>query len=117
MMMPEDLVFQILLWLLVLSLLRFESVCKCWFAIIESSKFVTQHHHHLQLEEQNLLVVSHNWQIPSVGISFLSSSGSGKIFQVWENLDIRPSPLFDNAMNYGLKLITSCNGLISAETS
>ncbi|PIA36717.1 hypothetical protein AQUCO_03300136v1 [Aquilegia coerulea] len=121
MMLPEDLVFQILLWLQVSSLLRFKLVCKSWFSIIESSNFIDQqlHHHHLHLDEQNLLVVSHNRKIPSVDISFISpsGSGSGNIFQVWENLDIPPSPLFHNPLDYGLSVIASCNGLICAETS
>ncbi|KAL5710816.1 hypothetical protein ACHQM5_021331 [Ranunculus cassubicifolius] len=43
---PEDVVFQILLWLPVMTLLRFKSVCKSWRSLIESSTFTTQQHLH-----------------------------------------------------------------------
>lgn len=37
----DDIIYQILLHLPVDSLLRFKSVCKCWFALISSPNFVT----------------------------------------------------------------------------
>ncbi|KAF5207277.1 F-box protein [Thalictrum thalictroides] len=47
--MPEDIIMnEILVWLPVSSLLRFKSVCKSWYSLIQSSEFVSKHllHHH-----------------------------------------------------------------------
>ncbi|GLT81367.1 hypothetical protein SLA2020_527560 [Shorea laevis] len=41
--LPEDLVTQILIWLPVVSLLRFKSVCKSWYALITHQNFITKH--------------------------------------------------------------------------
>jgi hypothetical protein len=41
--LPEDLVIQILVWLPVVSLLRFKSVCKSWYALITNQNFITKH--------------------------------------------------------------------------
>ncbi|PIA62920.1 hypothetical protein AQUCO_00200735v1 [Aquilegia coerulea] len=46
--LPEHMIFLILLWLPVKSLLRFKAVCKYWYALIESSTFINQHHRHQQ---------------------------------------------------------------------
>ncbi|KAI3954992.1 hypothetical protein MKW98_004995 [Papaver atlanticum] len=41
--LTEDLLIEILLWLPVVSLLRFKAVCKYWRSIIESSEFIHRH--------------------------------------------------------------------------
>ncbi|XP_026415340.1 F-box protein CPR1-like [Papaver somniferum] len=41
--LPEDVIFQILIWLPVQSLLRFKSVCRSWYALIKSSHFIQSH--------------------------------------------------------------------------
>jgi hypothetical protein len=41
--LPEDLVAQILLWLPVVSLLRFKCVCKSWYALITHQNFIRKH--------------------------------------------------------------------------
>ncbi|RZC94490.1 hypothetical protein C5167_026221 [Papaver somniferum] len=39
----EDLLIEILLWLPVVSLLRFKAVCRRWRSVIESSDFIHRH--------------------------------------------------------------------------
>ncbi|XP_026399894.1 F-box/kelch-repeat protein At3g23880-like [Papaver somniferum] len=41
--LPQDLLIEILLWLPVISLLRFKTVCKLWRATIEGSDFIYRH--------------------------------------------------------------------------
>ncbi|KAI3841359.1 hypothetical protein MKW98_007840 [Papaver atlanticum] len=41
--LPQDLIIEILLWLPVISLLRFKTVCKLWRATIEGSDFIYRH--------------------------------------------------------------------------
>ncbi|KAI3903336.1 hypothetical protein MKW98_031990, partial [Papaver atlanticum] len=41
--LPQDIIFQILIWLPVQSLLRFKSVCRSWYALIRSSHFIQRH--------------------------------------------------------------------------
>lgn len=53
--LPEHVLFDILLWLPVASLLRFKSVCKVWYALIESSTFITEHLHHSNNTEDALI--------------------------------------------------------------
>lgn len=43
---PEDLVIRILLLLPVMSLMRFKTVCKSWYAMIKSSSFIARHLNH-----------------------------------------------------------------------
>ncbi|XP_058185591.1 F-box/kelch-repeat protein At3g06240-like [Rhododendron vialii] len=44
--LPEDLLMEILLRLPVKSLLRFKSVCKNWYALIQNPSFISLHHDH-----------------------------------------------------------------------
>ncbi|KAK4595746.1 hypothetical protein RGQ29_014012 [Quercus rubra] len=46
--LPEDLIIQILLWLPVVSLLRFKCVCKSWYALINGQNFINKHLLHNQ---------------------------------------------------------------------
>ncbi|KAI3953284.1 hypothetical protein MKX01_042279 [Papaver californicum] len=41
--LPEDVIFQTLIWLPLQSLLRFKSVCRSWYALIKSSHFIGHH--------------------------------------------------------------------------
>ncbi|KAF9623321.1 hypothetical protein IFM89_000810 [Coptis chinensis] len=58
--LPEDVVFQILVCLPVMSLFRFKSVCKSWRILIESSNFIDQqlNHHSHQYSNYNFVTLS-----------------------------------------------------------
>lgn len=46
MLLPQELILQILLWLRVKSLVRFKCVCKSWFSLIShDSHFANSHFH------------------------------------------------------------------------
>ncbi|PIA40388.1 hypothetical protein AQUCO_02500234v1 [Aquilegia coerulea] len=107
--LAEDLTYEILLYLPIASLTRFKSVCKSWLSLIESSKFITQHHQ--QQFEENLFVLTSSFiESPefSIGISLLS----GIKFHVSHNFDLpQPFTMTDQYVN----LIASCNGIICLE--
>ncbi|KAK4427180.1 putative F-box protein [Sesamum alatum] len=58
--LPEDIIIDILLVLPVKSLLRCESVCKQWYAIIGSSMFINKHFHHESNHTRLLIFRRHN---------------------------------------------------------
>ncbi|KAL5711521.1 hypothetical protein ACHQM5_021966 [Ranunculus cassubicifolius] len=90
---PDHLVHLILLYLPVVSLLRFKSVCRSWRSLIESSSFIYQHLDHHQHQQQQLIALyPHEGEITS-----LSS-------------DPIHVPIDKNF--WSLKLIASCNGLV-----
>ncbi|PIA38553.1 hypothetical protein AQUCO_02700042v1 [Aquilegia coerulea] len=120
--LPDDVVFRILLWLPVASLLRFKSVCKSWLSLIESSCFIIQHYHHLHLpnnnllyqeeEEENILVVTHPLlfqdQDPcfSVSVSLLS----GNKFQMLQNFHLPHSSIKEGV--HHVQILASCDGIV-----
>ncbi|KAL5709528.1 hypothetical protein ACHQM5_020208 [Ranunculus cassubicifolius] len=108
--MSEDLVFSILLWLPVMSLLRFKSVCKLWRDIIESSTFIYQHLHHHNTKKNGNGKIIHRHCSPSTGDyqgKYLSLSGDN--FDVSINLDFDQHHWYPP---YQLSLLHSCNGII-----
>ncbi|KAF9626637.1 hypothetical protein IFM89_037618 [Coptis chinensis] len=113
--LPEDLVFTILLWLPVASLLRFKSVCKLWFSLIESSPFITQHLATLKDNNNNddhqLIILDpfqcHDTPCYSLRFSLLSATGTN--YKVPKVLDLPHH--FDNALE-SPNIIASCNGII-----
>nr|QOE44920.1 S-locus F-box-like protein 5 [Aquilegia coerulea] len=80
--LPEDIVFQILLWLPVVSLLRFKSVCKSWYSLIQSPRFISQHYNNGTQEEENynnykFFILQFIYDIDCKIISYSSSSRGG----------------------------------------
>ncbi|XP_026396534.1 F-box protein CPR1-like [Papaver somniferum] len=51
--LPEDVIFQILIWLPVQSLLRFKSVCRSWYTLIKSSHFIKRHITAITVDDKN----------------------------------------------------------------
>lgn len=116
--LPEDLVIQILLWLPVMSLLRFKSVCKSWCAVIENSSFIFKH---LNRAENHLIAMRCRDRYDKVAFFLLF----GKSVEVCINLDFpffkedsqesfevcinRDSPFFKEVR---LQMVASCNGII-----
>ncbi|PIA45706.1 hypothetical protein AQUCO_01600144v1 [Aquilegia coerulea] len=109
-------VFEILLWLPIVSLLRFKSVCKSWYSLIESYSFVYQHYHHihvdrLEKDEENLIIIRNpHFSTDQCIISLIS--GKKNLFQVSENFHL-PQPPF--AKTDWVRLVISCNGIICVQ--
>nr|XP_017250516.1 PREDICTED: putative F-box protein At3g10430 [Daucus carota subsp. sativus] len=101
--LAEDLIFQILSWLPVLSLLRCKSVCKSWKSIISNPKFIQAH-----------LAISQKKQHPFSTLRVVSRSD--------ESQDLFMDTLGENSVKLSLPryisdvraqlLIRSCNGLV-----
>ncbi|XP_059439987.1 F-box/kelch-repeat protein At3g23880-like [Corylus avellana] len=112
--LPEDLVTQILLWLPVVSLLRFKCVCKSWYALITHQNFVRKHvlHNNNNNSNTHLLLKTSNKTMDDYVVSTIS----------YEELQISPltQPLppqyFRNDEPFGEKfsisVVGSCNGLV-----
>ncbi|KAL5704674.1 hypothetical protein ACHQM5_023065 [Ranunculus cassubicifolius] len=111
---PEDVVFHILLWLPVISLLRFKSVCKYWRSLIQSSEFIVQHmHHHPNLKAKADLIILNGGGFtayPQFSLTF--SLLSGKTYENHHNIDLPFQ--FDDSI-FGAKIKASCNGIICLE--
>ncbi|XP_074275975.1 F-box/kelch-repeat protein At3g23880-like [Silene latifolia] len=56
----ESLIIEILSWLPVKSLLRFKSVCKSWYAIIKSHRFIRKHQKHKKERYGDRLIVQYS---------------------------------------------------------
>ncbi|GLT81369.1 hypothetical protein SLA2020_527580 [Shorea laevis] len=70
--LPEDLVTQILLCLPVVSLLRFKSVCKSWYALITHQNFIRKHLLHNKNKQHPLLLQMRDETTRSYVVSTLS---------------------------------------------
>ncbi|KAF5196249.1 F-box/kelch-repeat protein [Thalictrum thalictroides] len=102
--LPEDIVFQILLLLPVKSLLRFKSVCKSWCSLIQSSRFVSQHRDNGSEESKNSVIVI------NPGNYHLFSLLYGNFqFEVSENLEYQ---YLEEKRNIRYGDIISCNGIL-----
>ncbi|XVF60530.1 hypothetical protein PTKIN_Ptkin08bG0054900 [Pterospermum kingtungense] len=89
--LATDLVVEILLNLPVKSLLRFKSVCKSWYALIDSNEFINMH---LDEASTSFTMVSNN-------DSFIS------------NVDIYSGLfVFGKSLSHDLELLAHCDGLI-----
>ncbi|KAF5181528.1 F-box protein cpr1 [Thalictrum thalictroides] len=111
--MPEDVIFNILLWLPVVSLLRFKSVCKSWCSLIGSSTFITQHLHHRTIlaSKDNDQIIAFDPEQSTVHSCTSSSFSllSGDKFELCEILDL-PVPYESGGCLPNI--IASCNGII-----
>ncbi|PIA55928.1 hypothetical protein AQUCO_00700325v1 [Aquilegia coerulea] len=77
----EDLMFEILLWVPVVSLLRFKSVCRSWLSLIEGPRFISQYNYNANRTEEenyNKLIILQQGQKFTINCKLLSSS-SGKV--------------------------------------
>jgi hypothetical protein len=70
--LPEDLVTLILLWLPVVSLLRFKCVCKSWYALITHQNFVRKHLLHNKNSNTHLLLKTSNKTMDDYVVSKIS---------------------------------------------
>ncbi|XP_059440355.1 F-box/kelch-repeat protein At3g23880-like [Corylus avellana] len=113
--LAEDLVTQILLWLPVVSLLRFKCVCKSWYALITHQNFVRKHLLHNNNNNNSnthLLLKTSNKTMDDYVVSTIS----------YEELQVSPltQPLppqyFRNGEPFGemfsISVVGSCNGLV-----
>ncbi|XP_075657611.1 F-box/kelch-repeat protein At3g06240-like [Castanea sativa] len=108
--LPEDLVIQILLWLPVISLLRFKCVCKSWCVLISSQNFITRHLPHNQTisnknKNGSLLLLqntSHNYVFAKLPYETIEISST----------QVLPSLYFGFDTNVGVEIIGSSNGLV-----
>ncbi|KAL5702683.1 hypothetical protein ACHQM5_027867 [Ranunculus cassubicifolius] len=112
---PHDVVVHILLWLPVVSVMRFMSVCKSWHSLIRSSDFVAQHlrcHHH---DDNNfiLLTRSPNYYQLFEDPSHLSRSVSCACLLSANKFELLDFPYDYEYWGYGcLNILASCNGII-----
>ncbi|KAF5174913.1 F-box protein cpr1 [Thalictrum thalictroides] len=108
--MPEDVIFNILLWLPVVSLLRFKSVCKSWCSLIGSSGFITQHLHLAAKNNDKIIRFDSEQSVNHSCTSFSFSLLSGDKFEMCDQIFDLPVP-YDR--NGGLAdIIDTCNGII-----
>ncbi|KAL5710825.1 hypothetical protein ACHQM5_021339 [Ranunculus cassubicifolius] len=108
---PEDVVFQILLWLPVMTLLRFKSVCKSWNSLIESSTFTTQQHLH-NIDYNGKGKVISQYCYPSTG-SWITWPQTYRLFY-GDKFELSADLGFDRHWYdpRALKLLDCCNGII-----
>ncbi|KAE7995672.1 hypothetical protein FH972_000443 [Carpinus fangiana] len=105
--LPDDLVTLILLWLPVVSLLRFRCVCKSWYALITHQNFARKHLLHNKNSNTHLLLKTRNKTMDDYVLSTIS----------YEELQISltqplPPPFFGNGKKFGISVVGSCNGLV-----
>ncbi|XP_062160487.1 F-box/kelch-repeat protein At3g23880-like [Alnus glutinosa] len=104
--LPEDLVIQILVWLPVVSLLRFKSVCKSWYALITNQNFITKHLLHNKNINTQLLLKTRDKTTEDYVVSTIS----------YETLQVsRTHPLPPECLGIdkiSIFVAGSCNGLV-----
>ncbi|PIA34558.1 hypothetical protein AQUCO_03700088v1 [Aquilegia coerulea] len=113
--MPDDVIFNILLWLPVVSLLRFKSVCKSWCSLIGSSGFITQHLHHRSLaskDNDTIIAFDSEQSKNDPCTSFSFSLHSGDKFEMCGIFDLPVSYDTERSFEGLAKIIASCNGII-----
>jgi hypothetical protein len=104
------LVTLILLWLPVVSLLRFKCVCKSWYAFITHQYFVRKHLLHNNNNNNSNTHLLLNAFNDTVGASVISTIS-------YEELQITlthplPRTYFENGENFTICVVGSCNGLV-----
>ncbi|XP_062160539.1 probable F-box protein At1g14315 [Alnus glutinosa] len=104
--LPEDLVIQILVWLPVVSLLRFKSVCKSWYALITNQNFITKHLLHNKNINTQLLLKTRDKTTEDYVVSTIS----------YETLQVSLThplpPLCLGIDKISIFVVGSCNGLV-----
>ncbi|KAF9594152.1 hypothetical protein IFM89_028406 [Coptis chinensis] len=115
--LPEDVVFQILLCLPVVSLLQFKSVCKLWHSVIERPHFITQHFRRPQAD--NLLVMDPTHAFDNFIYDLNFSLLSGDNLEVSQDVDLPLCFRERSGGNHGLarairfgSMSASCNGIV-----
>ncbi|KAI3940128.1 hypothetical protein MKW92_050871 [Papaver armeniacum] len=103
--LPEDVIFQILTWLPVQSLLRFKSVCRSWHALIQSSHFIERH---ATTVDKNSKLGTFIFQQQPPEPQFVLLSGEG--FKELEDLGKRP--FFKDANPNAIDMVDSVHGII-----
>ncbi|XP_058215917.1 F-box/kelch-repeat protein At3g23880-like [Rhododendron vialii] len=77
--LPFDVTIEILSRLPVKSLLRFKSVCKTWYALIENPDFIAKHlQTHSALNSASLLVTTYNRETKNSVMSLVMNDGFNK---------------------------------------
>lgn len=110
--LPEDLIIQILLWLPVVSLLRFKCVCKSWCALINGQNFINKHLLHNQ-------TTSNKNRNAGFLLIQRQKSSNDRVFSKlqYESLEILstqavPSPYFGIPKHIRINIVSSINGLV-----
>ncbi|XP_050273971.1 putative F-box protein At1g50870 isoform X3 [Quercus robur] len=110
--LPEDLIIQILLWLPVVSLLRFKCVCKSWCALINGQNFINKHLLHNQTTSNK------NRNAGFLLIQRQKSSNDHVFSKLqYESLEILstqavPSPYIGIPKHIQINIVSSINGLV-----
>ncbi|KAI3903800.1 hypothetical protein MKW92_009496 [Papaver armeniacum] len=128
--LTEDLLIEILLWLPVVSLLRFKAVCKYWRSIIESSDFI---HRHANFEKSTSKLGNfifqyrpkhiNGWDYKPYFFVLSSSRGSGdsqEDYGQWSYKNLGTSPHLSDEDEYEMyasyppqaNMVSSCHGII-----
>ncbi|MCL7042531.1 hypothetical protein MKW94_027489 [Papaver nudicaule] len=126
--LPEDLLIEILLWLPVVSLLRFKTVCKSWRATIESSDFI---HRHATFENSSDNLGNFIFQSRHGPFFFnfkphffsLSPSSRGERQWVYKHIGVPPhlaqaeveaeaEEMSPEELPFKVKMVGSCHGII-----
>ncbi|KAK1354619.1 hypothetical protein POM88_047875 [Heracleum sosnowskyi] len=107
--MPEDIMFNLLSWLPVKSLVRFKSVCKLWLSITSHPKFIETHLTNSKKREAEIpssaLVVEKDVIKPSK--FYLVESSKDRVM-------LQLPPQLDHHM---ILFVNSCNGLVCLANS
>jgi F-box interacting protein len=107
--LPEDLVTEILVWLPVVSLLRFKCVCKSWYALITHQNFIRKHLLHNNNNNRNALFLLKTTE--DYTEDYVVSTLSYETLQVSLTQPV-PPPYFGMAKKVRVYLVGSCNGLV-----
>ncbi|XP_022774049.1 F-box protein CPR30-like [Durio zibethinus] len=107
--LPKDLMMEILLNLPVKSLLRFKSVCKSWYALINSNKFITMHlDRSRRNNKESILIKRFNSESSQskASLSMISHNDSS-----CSGVDVYLG-ILGNSSVYDLELSANCDGII-----
>jgi F-box interacting protein len=102
--LPEDLVKQILVWLPIVSLLRFKCVCKSWYALITHQSFITKHLQHNN-NNRNILLKMRDKITKDYVVSTLS-------YETLQLSHTQPAPPSVFAIDKSICIVGSCNGIV-----
>jgi F-box interacting protein len=107
--LPDDLVTEIMVWLPVVSLLRFKCVCKSWYALITHQNFIRKHLLHNNNNNRNALFLLKTTE--DYTEDYVVSTLSYETLQVSLTQPV-PPPYFGMAKKVRVYLVGSCNGLV-----
>jgi F-box interacting protein len=105
--LPEDLVTEILVWLPIVSLLRFKCVSKSWYALITHQNFITKHLQHNNNNNNRSILLEMNDNITK---DYVVSTLSYETLQLSHT---QPAPPSVFGIDKGtISIVGSCNGLV-----